>query len=338
MRYAIAALALLFSAPPLAFGAPPESFQTNRSLAESYIQRDDIRAALPYLEKAHQLDPRNYDNAYDLALAYLQTGSAAKSRKVVTNLLKGTDKAELHNLLGDIDAAENRIDEAARQYEMAARLDPTEKNLFDLGSYLAQHRGFEQALKVFEFAVQRYPDSARLQVGLGVARYSSGRYDEAVESLCHAVDLDPKDIRALDFLGKLYDVSPRYADEVTARLARFASLYPDSATVNYYYALSLRKRALSPNSGDADHKAEELLLRAAKLNPKLAEAHLELGLLYEDQAEDAKAIHEYQTATAIRSDLTKAHYRLGRLYQKTGQPVLAQKELHAVEALRAKTP
>ncbi len=329
MRYAIAAAVLFF---------PAQSFQSFHAQGELYIQRHNLKAAIPYLEKARRIDPDNYDNSYDLALAYLQTGAASKSREVVAGLLARNDRAELHNLLGDVDAAENRIDEAARQYETAARMDPSEKNLFDLGSFLMLHRGFEPALKVFEFAVQRYPKSAQLRVGMGIAQYSSGEYDAAVESLCHAVDLDPKDMRALDFLGKVYDVSPRFADEVTARLARFASLYPGDASVNYYYALSLRKRALSGASASTDGKAEALLHKAIKLNPNLAEAHLELGLLYEDRMQDAKAISEYRAATKLRANLSNAHYRLSRLYQRNGQPALAKKELHAFEALQAKTP
>ena len=315
----------------------PESFQPNHALGEFYIQQHRLSAAIPYLEKARQIDLSNYENAYDLTLAYLQTGLTAKSREVIAELLREKDRAELHNLLGDVEEAEGHVTEAAQQYEIAARMDPSEKNLFDLGSDLLLHRGFEPALKVFVFAAERYPKSAKVRVGLGTAHYSLGQYDEAVASLCQAVDLDPGDTKALDFLGKMYDVSPRFAEEVTERLAHFVQAYPENAAAHYYYALSLRKRALAPGSnGGAQAKAEAHLLRAVQLNPAYAEAHFELGLLYEDEKLDANAIQEYQLATRLRSDLSKAHYRLGRLYQKNGQQVLAQKEFDAFEALKTK--
>ncbi|PYT30989.1 MAG: hypothetical protein DMG57_06530, partial [Acidobacteria bacterium] len=82
--------------------------------------------------------------------------------------------------------------------------------------------------------------------------------------------------------------------------------------------------------------AETFLLRAVKLNPAYADAHYELGLLYEDRKQDAKAIHEYQLATKLRFDLSKAPCHPGRLYQKDGQPALAQKKFDAFEALKAK--
>lgn len=316
-------------------GEHPENFAANRHLAEYYIRHNQISAALPWLEKAESLDSTNYDNGYDLALARLETKDLEGARKLLREMLARQDRAELHNLLGDVEEAQGHVQEAAEQYETAARIDPSERNLFDLGSDLMLHRGFEPALKVFVFSTQKYPQSARLRVGLGTAHYSLGQYDEAVESLCQAVDLDPKDTKALDFLGKMYDVSPRYAGEVTKRLAHFVEIYPGNAAANYYYALSLRKRSLTAGADESNKEAEQFLLRAVGLNPQYAEAHFELGLLYEDEKQDANAIREYQVTIKLGGP-SKAHYRLGRLYQKDGQPGMAQKELDAFEALNKK--
>ena len=312
----------------------PDSFDPNHLLGEFYIQQHQLEKAMPYLEKAYQIDPSNYVNAYDLALLYLQSKATNKSRTIVDELIAQSDKAELHNLLGDIEEAEDRLDDAAKQYELAARMDPSEKNLFDLGSYLLHHRGFEPALKVFVYGSEKYTESARLRVGLGVANYSLGRYDEAVEALCQAVDLDPQDSKPYDFLGKMYDVSPAYAREVAARLQHFVHAHPESSSANYYYALSLRKR--SSAGGDAD-SAELYLLKAVKLAPAFTDAHFELGLLYEDKQANVKAIEQYEMAIQQRPDFLKAHYHLARLYSKTGKAASARRELTAVEALKAKT-
>ncbi len=312
----------------------PDSFLANRSLAEFYIRQHRLDAAIPYLEKARGIDPGHYDNSYDLALAYLEAGLTAKSRDVVTALVARGDKAELHNLLGDIEEKDGRIQEAATQYELAARMQPSEKNLFDLGSYLLRHQGFQPALKVFEFGAGRYPGSAKLRVGLGIAYYSLGKYSDAVESLCQAVDLDPKDTRALEFLGKMYDVAPQLSAEVTSRLARFAELYPENAAAAYYYALSLRGRNVPSPAGQDMAQAETLLKRAVKLDPNFAEAHYELGLLYEDEQQEAGAMREFELAVRLRPDFAKAHYRLARIYRKQGKSDLAEKEYRAFEALK----
>lgn len=308
--------------------AHPESFQANHVLGEFLVQRRELAAAIFFLDKARRIDPSNYANSYDLALVYLQTGMSGQSRRLIAELLKQGDKAELHNLLADVEEAENNVQEAARQYEIAARMDPSEKNLFDLGSDLTLHRGFEPAIKVFQFGTERFPQSAKLRVGLGVAYYSLGQYDDAVDSLCQAVDLDPRDTKALDFLGKMYDISPQYASDVTKRLARFVRIYPLNAAANYYYALSLRKTS--------SQSAEEYLLKAVRLKPDFAEAHFELGTLYEEEARNSQAVVEFETATNLRPSFAKAHYHLARLYQRAGRRELAQREFRAFEALKNK--
>ncbi len=310
--------------------------QDDHRLGEFYVSKGHFQAAVPYLRRAYEADPANYDNAYDLALAYLEIGAAEDSRQIVEALLQRRDTAELHDLLGEVEEKEGHPQQSAEQYERAARMDPSEKNLFDLASELLLHRGFEPARKALEFATRKYPQSARLQVGLGVAYYSLGQYDSAIDALCRAVDLDPKDTRAFDFLGKMYDVAPGKTNEVDSRLALFAREYPNNPAANYYYALSLRRRTTANASAATDQQAEEFLLRAIKLNPDWAEAHYELGLLYEDESQSAEAVREYQLTVKLQAGCAKAHYHLARIYEKQGRPQLAQAEFQAFEALRAK--
>jgi len=313
----------------------PESFQANHLLGEFLVQQYRLAAAIVPLEQAERIQPNHYANSYDLASAYLLTGLSGKSRQQIAKLLKQEDKAELHNLLADVEAAEGNTQEAAQQYEVAARMDGSEKNLFDLGSYLSLHRGFEPAIEVFRFGTQRYPQSAKLRVGMGVAFYFLGQYDKAVESLCQAADLDPADARALEFLGKMYDISGQYAAEVTKRLAHFVQSHPLNANANYYYALSLRKRIFSAESTSRSGDVEKYLLTAVALNPGWAEPHFELGLLYEDAAQNVKAIQEFEAAIGLRPGFAKAHYHLARSYQQDHREKLAQKEFEVFKTLKS---
>ncbi len=311
--------------------------QEDRHQGEFYIGKGDFKAAVPYLRRAYAANPADYDNAYDLALAYLEIGSPEDCRQVVNALLQRRETAELHNLLGEVEEKEGHPQPSAEQYETAARMDPSEKNLFDLASELLLHRGFEPARKVLEFATRKYSQSAKLQVAMGVAYYSLGQYDSAIDALCRAVDLDPKDTRAFDFLGKMYDAAPTKANEVDRRLALFAREYPNNAAANYYYALSLGRRTVATASPTAKAQAQGFLLKAIKLDPAWAEAHYELGLLYEDESQPGDAVREYQRTVRLQPGFAKAHYRLARLYAKQGHPQLAQAEFHAFETLKAKT-
>ena len=124
---------------------------------------------------------------------------------------------------------------------------------------------------MFQHATERYPKSPRLIIGLGMALYSRGNYDEAVKSLLQGADLDPPIPSCYLFLSKAYDSSPGQADEVIQRFRRFAELQPTNARASYYYAMSLwkGKRAQDPGHGSCS-RSKALLKKSIALDPKSA--------------------------------------------------------------------
>src|SRR5229473_488630 len=249
----------------------PQNYDANHNLGELYVRAGKVAAATPYLEQAQRINLGSYDNGYDLALAYMVTSRLADARQLLQNLLKQKDSAELHNLHGEVEEKDGKFVAAANEYELAAHLDPSESNLFDWGSELLLHRTLEPAIEVFKQATERYPNSPRLAIGLGIALYSRGNYDDAVKALLRAVDLSPSDPRAYFFLSKAYDSSPSQADEVIARFRRFAEQQPGNARAQFYFAMSLwkGKRAQDPNLDLTQIGA--LLKKSIALDPSVAE-------------------------------------------------------------------
>jgi tetratricopeptide (TPR) repeat protein len=315
----------------------PGSFAAHQALAHFYLRQDRLDAALPHLARAQAIDPAHYANGYDLALALLQTGRLDDARAQISRVLKVKDTAELHNLLGDVDERAGNLVAAAEEYQRAAHMDATEEHLFDWGNNLVQLRAFEQAGQVFTAAIARHPKSARLHVGLGIAQYSRGQYEDAVASFCQAVDLAPSDPRAYQFLGEMYGVAPELAPEITKRLARFVDARPRNALAHLYYALSLWK-GLPGGAEPADmRRVEALLRRAIALDPKLSKGFLELGILLSEQQRYKEAVQELRHATRLDPEHAQAHYRLSQAYQRTGQEELARVELQIFERLKARS-
>jgi tetratricopeptide (TPR) repeat protein len=313
----------------------PQNFDANHNLGEVYVRLGKLSEAVPFLKQAQRIDTSSYENGYDLALAYLSTGHAAPARDVVQKLLQKRNTAELHNLLAQIEEKEGNYVTAVNEYELAAHQDPSESNLFDWGSELLLHQTLEPAIEVFRKATERYPSSSRLAIGLGIAYYSRGIYDEAVKSLLRAADLSPSDPRCYLFLSKAYDSSPTQADEVIQRFRRFSELQPDNARASYYYAISLWKGKRAQDPSVDFGQIDSLLKKAIGLDPKLSEAHFQLGNLLSDQAHYADAIPEYVKALENDSDIPDAHYRLGQAYVHTGQKDKAQPEFAIYQKQRA---
>jgi len=313
----------------------PKSYDTNHNLGEIYLAAGKLNDAVPYLETAQKINSAAYDNGYDLALAYEKTGKLDDGRNLVQDLLKQKDTAELHNVLGEIEEKDGKFVAAENQYETAAHMDPSESNLFDWGSELLVHRTLDPAVNVFQSAAEHYPNSPRLAIGLGMALYSRGNYDDAVKALLKAADLNPSDPRCYYFLSKAYDSSPSQADAVIQRFRRFAELQPQNARAHFYYAMSLWKGRRAQDANLDVGKIEALLKRSIALDPKLPEAHLQLGNLYSDQSKYVEAIPHYQRALQENADLADAHYRLGQAYVHTRQKARAQEQLEIYQRLRA---
>lgn len=313
----------------------PQNFDANRDLALCYLQSGKIADALPLLEAAHRIQPGSYDNGYDLALAYLQTGRLNEARQVAQTDAAIQNTGEIHNLLGQINEKDGKFVAAENEFEAAAHLDPSDDNLFDWGSEMLLHRTYEPAITIFKEATHRYPKSPRLFIGLGLALYSRGIYDEAVEALLTAADLNPADPRCYVFLSKAYDASPKLADRVTSAFRRYEELRPNDALAKYYLAMSLWKGNRATGSTADLPTVESLLQQSIELNGKDANVHLQLGEFYSSQHQYAKAIPEYQRSIALDPDVSDAHYRLATDYVHEGKKEEAQPEFAVYQKLRA---
>jgi len=279
--------------------------------------------------------PRTDDASIDVelkrAVHYLETGEPARAADLIRTLLPRRDTAELRNLLGDAEEAAGNLLAAEEEYQKAAHMDPTEENLFDWGNNLLQLRAYRPATDVLNEAVKRHPRSARLQVALGIALYSRGQYEDAIRSFCAAADLEPRDQRPYLFLGEMYGVSTALSPEITRRLAGFVAQQPASALGHFYYAMSLWK---SDPGAAPSRDVEAHLRKAASLDPWMAKARFQLGVLYSDQRRYREAAAALEEAIRLEPEMAQAHYRLAQAYRRTGREDLAQKELEAFERLQ----
>jgi tetratricopeptide (TPR) repeat protein len=311
----------------------PDSFEARHMLAVFYLRDGNVKQALPQLERAAAINPSSYEVGYDLARALTETGRLDAARSQVKGWLARKDTGELHNLLGDIEQRAGNLIVAADQFQRAAHADPIEEHLFDWGDNLLQLRAYDPAAEVFVASIKRFPQSARLRIGLGIAQYYRGEYQDAVRSFCDAADLSPADPRPYQFLGEMYGVSPELAKEISSRLARFVETHPNNALAHFQYAMSLRKDAGEAAGPDDLRRIEDLLKRAVLLDRGLAKGFFELGVLQAEQQRYDDAIESLRRATALQPSLPQAHYRLALVYQRTGRKDLAAKELEAFRQL-----
>lgn len=311
----------------------PADFEANRRLGKLLLDSGRSREALPYLQRASQLKPADYQSSYELALAYAGAGEYEPARATLKPLLATYDHAELHHLLGDLEEKQGHPLDAAREYERASKLEPSEANLFDWGAELLLHGAAEPAIQVFSQGSRRFPESVRMLLGLGVAWFAQGSRDQAARYLAQASDLDPANPRPYLFLGKIAEAESSPSEATAQRLVRFARLHPEDAQANYYYAVSLWRQWQSHTDAGKLTQASALLQKAAQLDPSFALAYLQLGIVQAEQKQYPEAISSYQKAIAADPRLPDAHYRLAQVSMRTGEQAKAHAEMQLYHQL-----
>jgi tetratricopeptide (TPR) repeat protein len=286
---------------------------------------------------SHSSEPvvRSADALARAAASLTKESAASASEKSLREVVgREPENADLHHSLGDVLEERGAALEAAREYQRAAELSPTENNLFDWGTELLTHRAANHSIEVFAKGNRLFPRSVRMLLGFGAALYAQGSYDAAARRLFEATDLNPGDPGPYLFLGRVQTLEIAQSDGVLERFKRFATRYPGNALANYYYAVTLWRRWTGLEDREIAAQVESLLQKAVRIDAGLGDGWLQLGILYSGVSDLPKAISAYQKAIDTGTAREESHYRLAQAYQRVGEKVKARKEFDLYEQLR----
>ena len=254
------------------------------------------------------------------AAALHHEGSDAARAK--TDLTEGS--ANLHTQLADEAESAGRPLEALKEYQLAAKIEPNEAYLFAWGAELLLHRAFEPAIEVFSTGHKKYPDSARMLLGLGAATYDQGATERGEKFLLEACDLHPGEATPYLFLGRVQEAEKIEPQGWADKFGQFVRLHPENAQVHYFFAVALGKQG----DGQTDSETvERELKKAIELDPKFGSAYLQLGISYAARKDTSAAIAAFEKAIETSPLPDEAHYRLAEIYRQIGDAERARKEM-----------
>ena len=310
-----------------------DDFAGNLAAGRNLIRSGRPKEAIAYLERALELQPDAFDAHYCLAEAYLQTGNPKRAEELANQGPPGKQTADGHALLAEILEAEGHAVAAAKQFEAAAAMEPTEAHLFSWGAELLLHHAYEPAAEVFAKGHRLYPGSVRMLVGLGAAAYARDLHDEAARWLLQAIALDPSDPKPYEFLGKVQEIAKSEPQAWVDAFQRFAALQPDNPRAHYFHAVALEKL----HRGEADFAAREReLTLALKLDAGFGDAYLHLGLLQTEKRDYPGAVASLQKAIEYTPLPDEAHLRLAQVYREMGETGKAHAESQLYTEVSAK--
>jgi tetratricopeptide (TPR) repeat protein len=295
----------------------------------------DCAGAIPILEKMLRATPASREVSYNLSLAYFRSGQYDKAAEVLQPLLDAPHAAEAYDLLGAAEEQRNRLPEAIRAYRRAAELEPASEDYrFDYANALLQHQSVQASLTAFVEAAREFPKSWRMRLGLGSACYMAGDYQRAAQALLEAAALKPDSKLAYLLLGKAYESAQSLQAAIAERFRSYLARRPDDAWAYYHYGVILYQRAVSEDQSDFS-QAKAHLKKALALDPNLAPAHLQLGIIAQAEGRVEESLGFFERAVQLDPKLPADHYRLALAYQKLGQGDKARIEMERFEALKA---
>jgi len=96
--------------------------------------------------------PASYELNYDLALAYHRAGRDDRAAAQIHKMLSQQDKAELQNLLGEVEERRHNYPQALAAYKEATEIQPkSEEYQLDYATELALHWNPSNALGPFSW-------------------------------------------------------------------------------------------------------------------------------------------------------------------------------------------
>jgi len=291
-------------------------------LAKTYLAAGQFAKAVPLLEQAVRMQPKN-------AVLYLALGEARQSAGQTKPALDAYNRciklnpasvdawcrlAALHQQLKEPELA-------ATAYKQALNLAPAFAEVAtNLGIVLLELGRNTEAAEAFRHALAHKPQLAEAKNGLGVTLLNEGNYVDAITIFKEAIALRPQYAEALFNQGAALQASGRWAEAV--------AVYRQIQDAGKLAPTVLNNLGLTLWHLHDFSEATKAHRQAIALRPDYAEAHLNLGndllsLFHFDEAAAA-----YERALQCRPDYPAVLHNLGNVF-------LAQNRIdEAIQAYR----
>lgn len=314
----------------------PTSYDANHEIGLFYLKHGDVLRSIRYLQLAWKASPTSRDNTRYLASAYMANGQYFEAIYLLEKLAVARAKdVASDRLLAEAYIATNQPGKALSLFERASKLDAGEANAYQCGIGMILAGFPHNAEKIFMSALSDHPTSARLRFGLGIAEYLQDNRMEAIHSMLWAVDADPEFLPPYSLLANCSGISKNTDIQIDRRLKHYMFLHPNEADAHYNYALALWNEDRHTLKSSSTAIIESQLKRAIEINPKLAEAHFQLGVVYANSNDYSDAVKELENVVRLDPNNAEAHYRLSQAYIRVNQKYRADRELKTFELMRS---
>ena len=237
-----------------------------------------------------------------------------KKRQFLVNAV-GNKRKSIEELNRKVNDTEAMIKQGANKVGIQAKLTDIERETmamqkFNEGVKLWEKGNFQEAISLYNEAIQIKPDLSWAYNNRGVVYDDLGNYQQAIADYNKAIEFDPKYAGAYSNRGNAYDDLGN-KEQAIADYNKAIELNPKDAGAysnrgSAYHSLGNKEQAIADCN------------KAIELNPKLAEAYSNRGRAYSDLGNKEQAIADYNKAIELNPKLAVAYVNRGISYYRLG--------------------
>jgi Tfp pilus assembly protein PilF len=303
----------------------------DRGLAEFRAGNYSLAAAL--FADAETASPGSTDALLYQAKSLVHLQDFAGAERALRGYVRSRpNSSDALYMLGFVLHRENRPAESLASFTQAAAITrPSSDDLKIVGLDYVLLDDYADAIQWLEKSVELDSTNRDAWYYLARAYYTKGRLDEARKAFLAVLDLDPRNAKAENNLGLIFESSgqPTEAIEAYRKAISWQEQAPHPSEQPYVNLGNLLMEQGRPMDAIAP------LEKAVALAPNNAFCHMSLGVYYRKVGQMNYARRELERATQLDPQNAVAHYQLGRLYKDIHELDLARVEFERTEEIKS---
>ena len=304
----------------------PDNISILIYLGKCYFEEKRHKETEDVLLKAKKIAPNNLTVYYLLGMNYEKRANINKAIDCYEFIVKNEKNPAAFARLGYYYALNLKFDIAQQKIQQAIDLEPLNPEFHYLaGLNYIDKKDFVSAKKELELALTVKPDFTEANFYLAMVNDKLDNFEEAEKILLELIEKDPKNVKAMNYLGYCYADRNIKLDEAERLLNNVVQLYPnDPAFLDSLAWLYYREGKYG--------EAEQYIFKAIITEPRLLDATLyeHFGDISVELNKLPQAWLAYSVATDMNSDKTKAKADLvsKKITDKEKSKVLNERALH----------
>jgi len=272
----------------------------------NYEDREYERAAERFA-RVVEVTPEETELVFFLGIAQRKSGQSERARETFDRIPADNENyADARTQIAALYEREGRYAEALAEIEAAYAAAPSQDLMLYAATLRAKSGDFDGAVTRLERMLAENPEDDELLYNLGVVYGEADRIDESIEFMQRAVEINPDNANALNYIGYTWAERGINLDEAESLISRAIHLRPEDGYiadslgwVHYMRARTLIEEGQSAKARQLLEQALEQLERAADLtggDPVVSEHIGDTYLLLDDKQ---RALDRFEEALRL---------------------------------------